>query len=264
MDYVSKTTHDGRNVRVKDYKKRIRRNRRRRRALAFAFLLLCLSVFLGFAPLFSVSEVVCTGNEKVSDSVLFAASTVSIGYNIFRTSTAKAERLVSAIPYIKSAEVRRRLPNKIEIRVVESSVHGYIPLEERYIYIDESGKMLELAQTPPDKAAPVVQGTGVTEFKGGQTAAADNAAKIPLLAACLTALDANGAADKITIVDITDTERLTIYYNNSLKILVGGIKDIDYRIAFAMQTINEKLGANPKGFLDIRTPAEAIHRDSAE
>ncbi len=262
MEYISKTTHDGRNVRVKDYKKRVRRNRRRRKVLFVSFLLLCVMIFVHLSPLFNVKEVICTGNNKVSSEELVSTSTISIGYNIFRTSVKKAERNVRKIPYIKEARVIRRLPNKIEIKVTESGVCGYLPLAEGYIYIDENCKMLQYSESPPEEQVPVVQNTGILSFEGGKIVTADDDKKTELLTACYKAIIADNALEKITIIDVAQADTLTLFYNNSLEILVGNIKNIDYKISFALRTINEKLGINPKGFLDIRNPENGtIYRE---
>ena len=92
MEYVSKTTHDGRNVRVRDYKKRIKRNRRRRKILFFSFLLFCILLFLHLSPIFDIKAIKCIGSEIVSEDEIISASTLSFDYNIFRASMRKAQK----------------------------------------------------------------------------------------------------------------------------------------------------------------------------
>lgn len=262
MEYVSKTTHDGRNVRVKDYKKRIKRNRRRRKILFFSFLLLCIFIFILYAPFFNIKEIRCVGNDIMTDEELIAVSTIGYDYNVFRTSIKKAERLVETIPYVKKASVKRKFPNIIEINITKSEVFGYIPLNEGYIYIDENSKMLEYSQVPPEKNVPVIQNTGVLSFEGGKQIVADEDKKTELIKKGISALITNDILHKITIINVSETDEFTIFYDNNLEILVGDVKDIDYKINFALRIINDTLGDEPKGFLDVSNPErESIHRE---
>lgn len=262
MDYISKTTHEGRNVRVKDYKKRVRRNRRRRKILFFSFLLLCFLMFLHLSPIFNIKEIRCVGNQMVSNEEVIATSTISYNYNLFRMSVGKAKKLVETMPYVQNAEVKRKIPNVIEIDITECKVSGYLPLNEGYIYVDDSCRMLEFNTMPPELNVPVIQSTGVLSFEGGKKLLVDDDEKLDLIIAVFKRINSNASLDKITIIDIPTADKLTLYYNNRLQILVGDIKDIDYKINFALRTIDEKLGENAKGFLDVSNPKNgSIYRE---
>ncbi|OQB15981.1 MAG: Cell division protein DivIB [Firmicutes bacterium ADurb.Bin193] len=254
MDYISKTTYDGRNVRVKDYKKRIRRNRRRRKILFFSFVLLCVIMFFRLTPFFNIKHITCTGNIKVSVEEIISVSTIGYNYNLFKTSISKAEKLIKTIPYVSDVKVKRKFPNKIEINVTESEICGYIPLSGGYIYIDKNCKMLEYRDTPPEQIVPVVENTGVLTFESGRQLVADDEDKVKSLTAVFNALISNSVLEKTAVIDVLSVGRIKFLYNNSLEIIVGDIKDIDYKISFALRAIKERIGENTRGTLDVSDP----------
>jgi hypothetical protein len=59
---------------------------------------------------------------------------------------------------------------------------------------------------------------------------------------------------KITVIDIVQPDRLTLIYDNTLEIFIGDSRKLDYKINFAVRTILERLGDNPRGFLDVSNP----------
>jgi len=253
MDYISKTTSDGRFVRVKNYKKRIRRNRIKRRICFFVFLLFCLMLFLYLAPFFNIKEIRCAGEDIVSKEEILTASTISFDYNLFRTSVKKAKQKIEIIPYIKKAIVKRKFPNVISIAVTECTVFGNVPLGEGYIYIDEEGKALEFCDSAKENL-PYIENTGIISFEAGKKLQCDNPEKKDILVPLLSVLSENNLLDKVSVIDLADAGKVSIKYANSLEIYIGNIDNLNYKIDFAIKTILEKLGNNPVGYLDVSNP----------
>ncbi|NLB82182.1 MAG: FtsQ-type POTRA domain-containing protein [Clostridiaceae bacterium] len=217
MGYVSKTTSDGRFVRVKDYKKRIRRNRLKRRILFFAFLLFCVVLFFHLAPIFNVKEIRCTESGIVSKEEIITASTISYDYNIFRTSLKKAKKKIESIPYIENAVIKRKFPNIIEIKVTECEVCACVPLNEGYIYIDKECKMLEYSNVAKE-GLPIVHSTGAITFEAGNKLQCDVVEKTDVLKELFKSLSENNLLGLINLVDIPDIDRITVFYEYSLEV----------------------------------------------
>ncbi len=253
MPYVSKTTSDGRFVRVKDYKKRARKNRLKRRFLFFTFLFFCFMLFLHLAPFFKIKEIRCREGSHVSKEEIISVSTISYDYNIFRTSLKKAKRNIDGIPYVKKTVIKRKFPNIIQISITECEAFANVPLGEGYIYIDDQCKMLEYANAA-DAQLPYIQQTGVIAFEAGKILQSDNPNKTEALISLFKALRENDLAAKVKEINIPSNEELAFIYNDLLEIFVGGIDNLGYKIAFTSRTISEELGEKPKGFLDISNP----------
>ena len=261
MSYISKTTPDGRTVKVKDYKKRVRRNRRNRRILFFTFIILCFVAFTLFAPFFKSKTIVCTGNTKVPSETIIVASKIGIGNNIYRTSLNVAKKSVQSIPYISEARIKRGFPNIIKIDVTQSEVSAYMPVDGGYVYIDSAGKMLEQSANPPNARVPIIENSGIQNFVGGKIFLSDDAKKVEIIVATLQEIVHNSILDKVTIINASSPDKITFTINNRLEVLVGDISNLSYKIGFMTIKALENLGNNTSGFLDVSSGKNGVFRD---
>ncbi|MDD3765623.1 MAG: FtsQ-type POTRA domain-containing protein [Eubacteriales bacterium] len=254
MDYVSRMTPDGRTVRVKNYKKRIKRNRRRRKILFFSFLLLCLILFLRLSPIFRIKEIVCVNNSVVPTEEIVLASSINYGENIFAANVKRAKDFIEQIPYIDTVKISRKIPNIIKFEITESEVYGYVPLDEGYIYIDENCKILEYSESVPEKTVPMITGSGVENFAAGEILQPDFQEKNEMICDAIKAITDNKALESFTSIDVSEVDKLTLFYKENLEVYIGKTEDIDYKINLTLRTINDKLGPNPKGYLNMSNP----------
>jgi hypothetical protein len=96
----------------------------RRTALALTFILL-----VGFAgywafreagdPRFALSRVVVLGATHTPESDVLAAAAFPVGANVWLLDTRAAQRRVEDLPWVASANVERRWPNRVSVRVDE-------------------------------------------------------------------------------------------------------------------------------------------------
>jgi len=261
MSYISKTTTDGRTVKVKDYKKRVKRNRRNRRVLFFTFITLCFVAFTLFAPFFKIKAIIPTGNSKVSSEEIIVASKIGIGNNIYRTSLKLAKNGVKKIPYINEVRIKRSFPNVIKIDVTQSEVSAYMPVSGGYVYIDSFGKMLELSQNPPNLRVPIIENSGIMDFQGGKIFLSDDAKKVEIVIATLQEIVHNSILDKVTIINVASADKISFTINNKLEVLVGDINNLPYKIGFITIKALENLGNNTSGFLDVSSGKNGVYRD---
>ena len=90
MKYVDKTTTGGKVVKLKDYKKRARRNKIRRKLLLICLIIVVIVLILTHAPFMKISKINCFGNEKISSEDIISTSKICKGNNIFRVNKNKA------------------------------------------------------------------------------------------------------------------------------------------------------------------------------
>ncbi len=127
--------------------------KRRRRKIALGITLGIL-LFLAIAALvavevFTVEEVVITGNEYYDDAtiktwVLSDDYSWNTLYVYFKYRFTKAE----AIPFVDTIEISVTLPHKLTIQVYEKGILGCILLQSgEYAYFDKDGFVIELSDT---------------------------------------------------------------------------------------------------------------------
>ncbi len=81
-------------------------------------------------------------------------------------SKGRAEKTLEKSPYIASAKISAKLPHTMRITIKERKARGYVPYMGSYLYIDEEGRVLEVAGICRD-ALPLVKGLKFDSFTEG-------------------------------------------------------------------------------------------------
>jgi hypothetical protein len=108
-------------------------------------------VFLTTSERFAIANVEIYGEKHVSEQTVMERLGDPLGTNIFSIATSDMERELESEPWIVDADVRRRLPNKLIVRVAEYEAVALADLGRLYL-IDAEGT--------PFKRAEIGEGDG--------------------------------------------------------------------------------------------------------
>ena len=112
---------------------------------------------------FGVDEVLVFGHEKTSAEELRQAVRLSRDDNIFQVNVAEIKERVEALPWVKSAMVKKSfMPNVVQIGIVEKQVKSIWQISEKFYPIDEDGKVIH-ADFKPDQPILLIVGAGAPE-----------------------------------------------------------------------------------------------------
>jgi len=106
---------------------------------------------------FQVREIQVTGAARVGRDEILNAGRIAAGDNVFRIDLDGAAARIRALPWIREAVVRRRLPGEISIKVVERQAAALVELGGLYLVDGEGNLFKRLGSTDPDDL-PVVTG----------------------------------------------------------------------------------------------------------
>ena len=266
MAYVDKQTQSGKVVKLKDYKKKVRRNRRRRRIFFALLILIALICFLMVAPFFNIKTgengtVQVVGNQSVPAEEILTAAGVSQGDNIFRFNTSRAKAQIEAIPYILEVQLTRKFPNVLLITVTERTVFASVYYREHYYYLDRYGQVLEAHDAAPSEGAPLVIGANIAAAETGQVLQLQEERQLSDLLALFGELDKLHMQEKITYIDVTDADKLTITVKDQLEVLVGDSSNLEYKLGFLMLEAYEYLGDSASGTMDVSGGKRAVYKE---
>lgn len=101
---------------------------------------------LSLTVFFHINNVTVSGNKLYSTDEILAQCTIDTGENLFMSDTASAkERLEQTLPYIYNAEIKRKLPDTIEIKITEAkAAYSVKNADNSFILLDNNFKVLEL------------------------------------------------------------------------------------------------------------------------
>lgn len=114
-----------------------------------------------------VSMEVTVGGNRVESArwnvskrdVIRALGDFQIGQNIFGVSPEEIRQKISAVPWVKSATVRLRLPDTVLISVEERIPYALWQINEKFYLIDKEGAIIT-DKNPENYALPWIVGEG--------------------------------------------------------------------------------------------------------
>lgn len=235
-------------------KKRRKKRRRGKKLLVFLILMAVLAtVFyaLSVTVLFNIKTVEIAGSSRYDVNRITELSGVVIGDNLIRMNPdTVSDKLCKALPYIGSAKVERKFPDKVRITVAECTPDIAYEYDSGYI-IACGDKCLEIVDEKPEEL--VIVKAELSEFTAGFPIAIPSANKEALSE--LRKAASNSSVAGITYIDVSNISDLTIVCNNLLRLRIGTTESLEKKMNNAVSIIDtqrKKYGENVEGTIDLR------------
>lgn len=124
--------------------------RKRKKFFKVIKILMLLAIIIGgiiyamLSPIFNIKNIIVTGNKKISSETIISLSGLNIDQNIFNFWSNDIEEAVKQNAYMDTVEVKRKLPDIVEINVKERTATYMITLGNAYVHINNQGYILEI------------------------------------------------------------------------------------------------------------------------
>lgn len=156
--------------RIKRQKKRERKKKAKKiagPALAILLVVAVSLVIFARSDFFTVDKIKVQGNDYYTNAQIKEICGAEKGMNIFSIHKRSMIKLLVSDPYILDAEIKRDLPDRLIIQIVESEERGSIYSDKNYYVIDSSGYVLRVSSEKP-KDIPKITGFDVRSGKEGE------------------------------------------------------------------------------------------------
>ncbi len=121
-------------------------------------VILCICLF---TPIFGVSKITVEGNGILKAEELINTSGIETGKNIFSVSKKKAIEKLEKLPYVDDAEIIKKFPAKVTIKIAEAKNDIIIDTPDEFIVTTINGKVLYKTTDVNDLPVPIVKGIDV-------------------------------------------------------------------------------------------------------
>lgn len=238
-------------------KRRIRKEKRLKIIKAILKIILFIAIIAGIAafllvsPVFNINEISVSGNNKIQATEIESLSQLNIEQNIFRFSKETVKNNIKQNAYIDSVEIKRKLPNKIEINVTERTPAYQIKFGNAFAYIDEKGNILEINEE--DLKLPLITGykTQVEDFKAGNMIQEEDVTKLDTVNSIIRVSKSNEIYDMITSIDITNDEEYKVEFKGEGKTAyLGDASNINDRILLLKEILLKEKGNQGEIFIN--------------
>ncbi|MCC5911868.1 MAG: FtsQ-type POTRA domain-containing protein [Clostridiaceae bacterium] len=146
--------------------------RKVRRTITLVFFvvvfLLWNTYYLLQSDFLNLEEINVKQNTELAEEEIIEASRLITNRNILQYNLSEIEDNLKTHPYIKDAQVTRKLPRTITITVAEREKYAIIPYMGSYIYIDQDKVVLEAYSGGLIEGLPLVTAVEFNSFKVGE------------------------------------------------------------------------------------------------
>lgn len=253
------------------------RNRFLLRLVTVAAVVLALT--LGMAIFFKVKNITVSGMEKYTAWDIRQASGIQEGENLLTISDARiGGRITTALPYVKHARVGIKLPDTVNIEIVELDVVYAVQAEDdSWWLLNADGKVVDKTNGAEAKTYTQVLGVRLDKPEIGQQAVAaepepetvessseaeNQTVTVPVTIraeeyldvaiSILQELEKNRFLGGLASVDVSNLSDLEIWYGQRFQIKLGDRSKLSHKIGSVKAVIESpEIGDHSSGVLDV-------------
>ena len=237
--------------RISRRRKAVARTRRRRVVIRVLVAGLVVGATWGtfWSPLLRVRGVKLVGAEHVGSREVAQAAGLDDGDNLLLVSTGEISRRVESLPWVAQAEVDRKLPGTVRVRIEEREPALVLAFGAARWTLDESGRVLAVGEAA--EGLPVLAGASVSDLEPGRQLESPQV---------LDALKAYGSMPPALLTDVEaifapTIERLTFSFANGVLVRYGAAERLNskHQVLAALFHRLETEGSDA-AYIDIRVP----------
>lgn len=221
------------------------------RTIVLIGILIGTLIYILLSPLFNIKDVAVTGNNKLSREEIISLSEIRTEENIFKTSKNDIKNKIKTNPYVENVKIRRKLPDKVEIIVVERVATYMLPFANSYVYINNQGYMLEI--TSQKANLPIITGFSTPEenLHEGERLLSEDLVKLGEVLQIIESANANGIQELITKIDISNRQDYTIMLEKEKKLVhMGDVSNLSTKMSYINKIIQDEAGIEGEIFVN--------------
>ena len=201
-------------------------------------IITAITLFL-LSDIFNVKEIKVIENNKITSEEIISLSGIKTNENMFKFLKLKSIEKIKTNPYIEEVKIHRKLNGIIEIKVKERVATYMLALEdEQFAYINNQGYILEIAIEKIEK--PLITGYSTEALEAGNRLNIEDLKKLNNIIKIIKAAEEKEISDKITTIDITNSQNIVITMESEGKtIYFGDEKNINDKFVKLMAVLED-------------------------
>lgn len=261
---------------LREQARRRKQRIRRRQFFLYSVILLLVAgigVSLSLTVFFHIETIAVEGNSRYQAQDILNKIEIKTQDNLFLSNTKKAETaILDAFPYIKEVKIKRALPSRLVITVMETSAAFVVEEKGTFTLLDPDGQVLETGLANAPAGLPVITGVEFTGTSIGEQAQFRDESTAETMRKVMAAVDACGIrrADyigdttplseqgNIEEVNLSNMLNIQLLFDGRLNLELGTPTDLEYKLQFAKTAI-DKLAEDARGTLDLSILKKATY-----
>ena len=112
-----------------------------------------------------INDIEIEGAKRLSRSVLIEQARLSPGANLLAVRPGQVERALTAHPWIAKAEVSRKWPHRLHLKIQERDPVALVQFGEELVYVDRQGMIFKPLSPGDPHNFPVITGLTPAQFR---------------------------------------------------------------------------------------------------
>lgn len=233
-------------------KRRIERQRiarRRHLLIGFIFFLIVALIALAimcFTVFFKVEKLEVTGNKIYTAEEVRNASGITTKDNLFTISEKRLEaQMRKKLPYIDGIEIKRKLPDKLIINVVDAKEYLYFEADKSYFILSDNGYLLKESSDEPNNLIKIIS-SGIKGALGEKAVFADSNEEKALYS-LIDSLKNNNI--KINEINVKNKLQIKLKVEDNFTVNFGNDENINEKVKHLSTMLNDLSGK--KGTINL-------------
>lgn len=232
----------------------LKKKKRIKLMLKFTALLIIIIAGIIFAlvsPIFNIKEIDVSNNEQIKTETIVSLSQLNLGQNIFKFNKNKVNKNIKTNAYIESIEIKRKLPNKVQIQIEERKQEYNVEFLNGYAYINNQGYILQISEEK--QSLPTIQGisTPDEQIVEGNRLNLEDLEKLEVIIQIMNICKNYELDSKVTNIDISTKDEYTLYLEEEKKtIYLGDKSNLSNKMLYVQVIIEENRGKEGEIFVN--------------
>ncbi len=239
------------NKQVKKEKKSYKIVKRVLKLVLLLGIVIAVGIFFMTTPLFNLSKIQVKGNEQIPQETIESLSGLVLEQNLFQFNKKVVAEKIKENPYIDSVQIKRKLPNVVEIQVKERHTKYMILLGNAYLYMNRQGYFLELSENA--KEVPIIKGIHTSQENLVPSSRLDQTdlEKLEIVNIIMKEAINNELEDSVTSIDMTNKNNYILSLEQEGKIAyLGEGSNITSKMLALKEIVEKEKGHNGEIFLN--------------
>jgi cell division protein FtsQ len=219
--------------------------------VVFLFIICIFTAFFLSSSFFQIKFIAVNGVNNVTREEIIKLSSIYYGENIFRINKKNSMMSIFQNPYVKMIKIKRGIPNRVVIDIIEREIMAYVPYVGSYLNIDDEGMILEINPAIKRPDLPVIKGLKFDTFKVGDHLSIENKDQFSTIIMLIKEIKSAGMLNLVSEIDVLDLSDIKLKIKDGIKANLGGADNMNYKINFAKSIVEDVKKQSLKGTIEM-------------
>lgn len=211
--------------------------------ITIIILFTAVVILFMMSSIFNIRQIVVINNNKVSSEEIISLSKLTTDVSMFKTTNNTIRNNIKQNAYIENVKIKRNINGTVTLDVKERKPTYMLQFENRYVYINNQGYILEVSENQLE--IPIIIGfsTPEEEIEIGNRINVADLNELDSIIKIMETVKNSSLENKVTKIDISDVNDCILTVASEGKtIKLSNLSNLNIKLQMAGQVIEREKG----------------------